>query len=183
MLSIFITPTSTKSVSSKTLDNHHYQDDKELRSPRMEPEFLLLRTVSMSDQSTRPSACTQEKLRSHVYRQICLMIHRTTYQMSPLTPGCPSRRLPRRIGTRQAPPQTWSSSKAYHTVHSISHIADLSRQIWSCLKYYLLRVDRYDVISLRGDHQEQTHHLWSVCQHKRGVFADLKIYVSPNHVL
>ena len=52
MLSIFITPTSTKSVSSKTLDNHHYQDDKELRSPKMEPEFLLLRTVSMSDQST-----------------------------------------------------------------------------------------------------------------------------------
>ena len=50
-----------------------------------------------------------------------------------------------------------------HIILSMSHITDLSRQIWSCLKYYLLRVDQYDVISLREDHQEQTHHLWSVC--------------------
>ena len=66
MLSIFITQTSTKSVSSKTLDNHHYQDDKELISPRMEPEFLLLRTVSMSDQFTLHPPVRKKNL-DHMY--------------------------------------------------------------------------------------------------------------------
>ena len=41
MLSIFITPTWTKSVSSKTLDEHHYQDNKNSEVPKWNHNFYF----------------------------------------------------------------------------------------------------------------------------------------------